>query len=89
MKVRDLGCQSFALLFDDIEDELCNEDVTKFASIADAQCFLTNEIYNHLNQPDLFLFCPTGDRLLMVVVVMMMMMVMVVVMTVVVNKWMR
>ncbi|ESN89820.1 hypothetical protein HELRODRAFT_194783 [Helobdella robusta] len=58
-QVKNLGCTCFSLLFDDIEDDLCREDMHKFASIADAQCYLTNEIYEHLGRPDLFLFCPT------------------------------
>lgn len=59
-QVKSLGCQYFALLFDDIEDELCSEDNSIFSSFADAQCGVTNDIFLYLGQPRLFLFCPTG-----------------------------
>lgn len=53
-----MGCRSFALLFDDIEPEMCKQDKEVFQSFAHAQVALTNDVYEHLGQPN-FLFCPT------------------------------
>jgi len=58
-QVADLGCKSFALLFDDIEPELSLPDREDFDSFADAQVAITNSIYDFLGKPNLFLFCPT------------------------------
>ena len=57
-----MGCKYFALLFDDIEQELSLPDKQDFDSFADAQVVITNLVYEHLGNPDLFLFCPTGER---------------------------
>jgi len=57
-QVSQLGCKSFALLFDDIEAEMSKADKESFQSFAHAQVSVTNEIYEHLGQPQ-FLFCPT------------------------------
>lgn len=57
-QVAQLGCKSFALLFDDIEAEMSKPDKEAFQSFAHAQVSITNEIYQHLGQPN-FLFCPT------------------------------
>ena len=57
-QVSQLGCKSFALLFDDIEAEMSKADKESFQSFAHAQVSITNEIYQHLGQPN-FLFCPT------------------------------
>lgn len=57
-QVKQLGCPSFALLFDDIEPELNESDREVFKSFASAQVSVTNEIYQHLDQ-EIFLFCPT------------------------------
>ena len=54
------GCEHWALLFDDIECEMSAEDQTSFASFADAQVAVTNELYDYLDKPNLLLFCPTG-----------------------------
>jgi len=59
-QVSSLGCKYFALLFDDIDDDLCPEDMSRFSSPAEAQCSITNDVYDYLKQPDIFLFCPTG-----------------------------
>ena len=59
-QVSSFGCASFALLFDDIEIEMCEADKEIFQSFAQAQVSVTNEVYQHLNQPAKFLFCPTG-----------------------------
>lgn len=53
------GCESYALLFDDIEPELSEADRSVFQSFAYAQVSVTNEVFEHLGQPGFF-FCPTG-----------------------------
>nr|CAG4649962.1 EOG090X01OH [Sida crystallina] len=58
-QVVQFGCTAFALLFDDIEPEMSESDKEAFQSFAQAQVSVTNEIYQHLNQPKGFLFCPT------------------------------
>lgn len=60
LKVSDLGCQAFAVLFDDIDHSLCQADSEAFSSFAHAQVTITNEIYRFLGEPPVFLFCPTG-----------------------------
>ncbi|XP_013414451.1 protein O-GlcNAcase isoform X2 [Lingula anatina] len=57
-QVAAFGCTAFAILFDDIETEMCPADKELFQSFAHAQVHVTNEVYQHLNQPG-FLFCPT------------------------------
>ncbi|GAB6025437.1 hypothetical protein CHUAL_011182 [Chamberlinius hualienensis] len=52
------GCTAFALLFDDIEPDMCEADKEVFQSFAHAQVSITNEVYQHLGQPK-FIFCPT------------------------------
>nr|CAG4638272.1 EOG090X01OH [Cyclestheria hislopi] len=58
-QVAQFGCTAFALLFDDIEPEMSESDKEAFQSFAQAQVSITNEIYQHLNHPKGFLFCPT------------------------------
>ncbi|XP_062243534.1 protein O-GlcNAcase isoform X1 [Platichthys flesus] len=58
-QVKGFGCRSFSLLFDDIEAEMCPADKEAFSSFAHAQVAVTNEVYQHLGEPDTFLFCPT------------------------------
>ncbi|XP_073970684.1 O-GlcNAcase [Rhodnius prolixus] len=53
-----LGCTAFALLFDDIDPEMSEADKEVFQSFAHAQVSVTNDVYQHLNQPK-FLVCPT------------------------------
>ncbi|XP_031430778.1 protein O-GlcNAcase isoform X2 [Clupea harengus] len=53
------GCRSFAVLFDDIEAEMCPADKDAFSSLASAQVHMTNEVYQHIAKPETFLFCPT------------------------------
>ncbi|XP_072516217.1 protein O-GlcNAcase [Salminus brasiliensis] len=53
------GCRSFALLFDDIETEMCAADKEAFSSFAHAQVAITNQVFQHLQEPQTFLFCPT------------------------------
>lgn len=54
------GCTAFALLFDDIEPGLSETDRSVFQSFGSAQVSVTNEVYQHLGQPQ-FYFCPTGN----------------------------
>jgi protein O-GlcNAcase / histone acetyltransferase len=57
-----LGCQHFALLFDDIPDCMAAGDVKAFGSFASAQCYVTNALFRWARErsPDAsFLFCPT------------------------------
>ncbi|XP_035516159.1 protein O-GlcNAcase [Morone saxatilis] len=58
-QVKDFGCRSFSLLFDDIETEMCPADKQAFSSFAHAQVAITNAVYQHLGEPETFLFCPT------------------------------
>ncbi|KAM9314699.1 protein O-GlcNAcase isoform 2-T2 [Pholidichthys leucotaenia] len=58
-QVKKFGCRSFSLLFDDIELEMCPADKQAFSSFAHAQVAITNEVYQHLGEPEVFLFCPT------------------------------
>lgn len=61
-QVKQFGCSSFSLLFDDIEAEMCAADKKAFSSFAHAQVSITNQVYEHLRSPETFLFCPTGLR---------------------------
>ncbi|MEQ2217607.1 hypothetical protein XENOCAPTIV_016435, partial [Xenoophorus captivus] len=63
-QVRQFGCRSFSLLFDDIEREMCPADKEAFSSFAHAQVAITNEVYQHLGDAKTFLFCPTGQKLM-------------------------
>ncbi|XP_043107784.1 protein O-GlcNAcase [Puntigrus tetrazona] len=58
-QVSGFGCRSFALLFDDIESEMCPADKEAFGSFAEAQVSVTNQVFLHLKEPRVFLFCPT------------------------------
>lgn len=58
-QVAGFGCKAFALLFDDIDTDMCPADKQSFQSIAQAQVAISNEVYEHLGMPP-FLFCPTG-----------------------------
>ena len=55
-----MGCEHWALLFDDIEDHMSEEDRKEFSSFADAQVSLSNRLFEYLQQPKIFIFCPTG-----------------------------
>ncbi|KAG7270066.1 hypothetical protein CRUP_012067 [Coryphaenoides rupestris] len=61
-QVTHFGCKSFALLFDDIDHNMCPADKEVFSSFAHAQVSLTNEIFQYLGEPETFLFCPTGPK---------------------------
>uniref|UniRef100_A0A4W4HBN5 protein O-GlcNAcase n=1 Tax=Electrophorus electricus TaxID=8005 RepID=A0A4W4HBN5_ELEEL len=58
-QVCEFGCRSFALLFDDIETEMCAADKELFSSSAHAQVSITNQVFQHLQELHTFLFCPT------------------------------
>uniref|UniRef100_A0A8C9SE58 Protein O-GlcNAcase n=1 Tax=Scleropages formosus TaxID=113540 RepID=A0A8C9SE58_SCLFO len=58
-QVCQFGCKSFALLFDDIDPNMCPADKEVFSSFAHAQVSITNEIFQYLGEPETFLFCPT------------------------------
>uniref|UniRef100_A0A8V5FQK9 protein O-GlcNAcase n=1 Tax=Melopsittacus undulatus TaxID=13146 RepID=A0A8V5FQK9_MELUD len=58
-QVAAMGCQAFALLFDDIDPCMCQADRDAFPSLAQAQASVANEVYQELGQPPIFLFCPT------------------------------
>ncbi|KAI5104514.1 protein O-GlcNAcase-like, partial [Silurus meridionalis] len=58
-QVAELGCQAFAILFDDIDHSMCQADSEAFSSFAHAQVSVTNEIFRFLGEPAVFLFCPT------------------------------
>ncbi|MDP6679495.1 MAG: beta-N-acetylglucosaminidase domain-containing protein [Verrucomicrobiota bacterium] len=55
------GCRSFAILFDDIPDEMAEADRAAFGSLAKAQCETANSLYSeHLAKQDgRLIFCPT------------------------------
>jgi protein O-GlcNAcase/histone acetyltransferase len=57
-----LGCDHFALLFDDIPDQMRDADRRRFGSFAAAQCAVTNDMFRWLREQRpaaRFLFCPT------------------------------
>lgn len=58
-QVKMLGCKSFALLFDDIETEMQENDKQSFSSFASAQVSVSNEVFKFLDFPKRFYFCPT------------------------------
>ncbi|KAL4698909.1 hypothetical protein H8959_011566, partial [Pygathrix nigripes] len=63
-QVSQFGCRSFALLFDDIDHNMCAADKEVFSSFAHAQVSITNEIYQYLGEPETFLFCPTVSKII-------------------------
>jgi len=44
-QVSQLGCRAFALLFDDIEPDMCKSDKEVFQSFAHAQVTVTNDVF--------------------------------------------
>jgi protein O-GlcNAcase / histone acetyltransferase len=57
-----LGCSDFALLFDDIPDQIDAADAERFGSFASAQCHVTNSLFRWSRDQGVscrFLFCPT------------------------------
>ena len=58
-----LGCRDFALLFDDIPDQMHPVDRKRWNSFALAQSHVTNVLYHWSRRPSIagrFLFCPTA-----------------------------
>jgi len=58
-----LGCQHFALLFDDIPDDLDSADIKQFGSLAAAQCRIANTVFKWIRDRSpaaRMLFCPTA-----------------------------
>lgn len=60
LQVAHLGCESFAILFDDIESTMNEEDRLQFESFAHAHVSLTNRVVAYLgDRATRVLFCPT------------------------------
>eukprot|EP00730_Choanoeca_flexa_P017221 TRINITY_DN8262_c0_g1_i1.p1 TRINITY_DN8262_c0_g1~~TRINITY_DN8262_c0_g1_i1.p1 ORF type:complete len:673 (+),score=142.49 TRINITY_DN8262_c0_g1_i1:179-2197(+) len=57
-QVADLGCSSFAVLFDDIEGAMTQADLDTFESLSHAHSTVANKLFRHL-RPKRMLFCPT------------------------------
>jgi len=58
-----LGCEGFALLFDDIPDDLDSAEIKQFGSLAAAQSHVTNALFRwirHQTPSARVLFCPTA-----------------------------
>ena len=59
-QVLSLGCRSFAILFDDIDNQMKPIDQKCFSSFAHAQTHVTNSLYQHFKDSvKYFFFCPT------------------------------
>lgn len=56
-QLAELGCENFAVLFDDIPDAMTEADRARFGSFAAAQAFAANEAARAVGGK--FLFCPT------------------------------
>jgi protein O-GlcNAcase/histone acetyltransferase len=57
-----LGCENFALLFDDLPDRMNSEDMKRWGSFASAQCHVVNTMFRWTRERSAgarFLFCPT------------------------------
>ncbi|XP_040563621.1 protein O-GlcNAcase [Lepeophtheirus salmonis] len=58
-RLREIGCNGFALLWDDIDTNLPEKDKEVFSSIGHAHACVSNEIFNHVSSEDVeFLMCP-------------------------------
>eukprot|EP00096_Caligus_rogercresseyi_P012492 TRINITY_DN5243_c0_g1_i1.p1 TRINITY_DN5243_c0_g1~~TRINITY_DN5243_c0_g1_i1.p1 ORF type:complete len:654 (-),score=214.63 TRINITY_DN5243_c0_g1_i1:148-2070(-) len=58
-RLREIGCNGFALLWDDIDTCLQDPDKEVFSSIGHAHACVSNEIFNHVSSDDVeFLMCP-------------------------------
>ena len=58
-QIQDLGCRHFCLLFDDIPDRMHEDDLRRWSSLASAQCYVANTMFDWLKHETPFLFCPT------------------------------
>ena len=56
-QLKALGCEGFAILWDDIEPELSKEDAKHFKSFSEAHCRVSNQLHQQLGR-SIFLFCP-------------------------------
>lgn len=56
--MQELGCNSFAVLFDDIEKGMRPEDIAAHGTLSTAHCTVTNAVYEEL-KPQRLMFCPT------------------------------
>ena len=56
-QLKALGCEGFAILWDDIEPELSKEDAKHFKSFSEAHCRVSNQLHQQLGR-SVFLFCP-------------------------------
>ena len=61
-QVGELGCTSFAVLWDDISTCLPLRDRKHFVSLAQAQVQVTNEVFRRLVAVERFLVCPLGKQ---------------------------
>jgi protein O-GlcNAcase/histone acetyltransferase len=43
---------------------MSQQDKDQFNSFAHAQVSVTNQLYQYLNKPNIFIFCPTGFSLI-------------------------
>jgi len=59
-----LGCEHFALLFDDIPDDLDSADIKQFGSLGAAQCHIANTVFKFIardrSPTARMFFCPTA-----------------------------
>lgn len=63
MQMAGLGCRHFAVLFDDIPDQMDPADKARWGSLARAQAFVANALFTTLTaggRGARFLFCPTA-----------------------------
>jgi protein O-GlcNAcase/histone acetyltransferase len=61
-QLRKVGVRHFALLFDDLPGNMSPEDRSRYQSVAEAQCDVTNAIFDWIRGQlagTRFLFCPT------------------------------
>jgi protein O-GlcNAcase/histone acetyltransferase len=61
-QLMEIGCENFALLFDDLPGTITTADRQAYHSLADAQSAVANEVYDWLRSRTpaaRFLFCPT------------------------------
>ena len=62
-QMRGLGCEDFAVLFDDIPERMAPEDLVRWGSLASAQCQAANAVFSRIRErcpKGRFLFCPTA-----------------------------
>jgi len=57
-QIQNIGCQQFAILFDDIPSKLSDKDEQVYSSFAEAQANITNRLFDYFSDSNI-LFCPT------------------------------